>query len=114
MQRVPPELVYSFYTLVGLFLTILIALGKRFLTKLETVNKAVNHVDEGQPTLTKRLDILSAKVDEREILNDKRHEENKAVLTELQIQTRSMSIVMDKVLMLQQLPQQSFSSQQNQ
>ncbi len=102
MQTIPNDLIISFYSFATIVLTILIAVGKRMLTKLETVNKAVNHVDDGQPPLTKRVDMLAAAFDKRGIEITRRHEETQIILTDLQIQTKAMAIVMDKILLMQQ------------
>ena len=101
MQTITNDLIISFYSFATIVLTILIAVGKRMLTKLETVNKAVNHVDDGQP-LTKRVDMLAAAFDKRGIEITRRHEETQIILTDLQIQTKAMAIVMDKILLMQQ------------
>jgi hypothetical protein len=82
-ERVPPELVYSFYTACIVGFGVLAAIGKRFLNKLEThgdklvtIDNAVNNVGPGTPPLTKRLDKLSTKFDNYEKDNERNHREN--------------------------------------
>ena len=55
MQEVPPELIYSFYALVTLLLAIASTKAKALLKKVNSIDKSVNQIKPGQPTLIQRV-----------------------------------------------------------